>query len=70
MPAKYASRSHPQLVQSDRQVIVLDFGTYTGHINWCMRQRQIYPLERIRLYGLMLFEHEMGIAYDIVLVAV
>ena len=70
MPAKYASRSHPRWVQSDRQVIVFDVGTYTGHISWCMRQRPIFQLERIRLYGLMLFELGMVIAYDIVLVAV
>ena len=70
MPAKYDSRSHPRWFQSDRQVIVRDVGTYTGHINWCMRQRQIYQLERIRLYGLMLFELETFTAYDIVLAAV
>ena len=70
MPAKYDNRSHPRWVQSDRQVIVLDFGTYTGHINWGMRQRQLYQLDRIRLYGLMLFGPEMVTAYDIVLAAV
>ena len=70
MPAKYDSRSHPRWVQGDRQVVVLDVGTYTGHINWCVRQRQIYQLERIRLYELMMFEPEMVTAYNTVLAAV
>ena len=65
MQAKHASRSHLRWSQSDRLVVVIRFVPCTGHIDGC-----IYQLELNKLYGLMLFEPDMAIAYEIVLAAV
>ena len=65
MQAKHASRSHLRWPQNDRPVVMVRLVPCTGHIEGCISQ-----LELNQLYGLMLFEPDMVIAYDIVLAAV